>query len=42
MMRTTTLGIKELIEDIKNKDNILVIYGDCIYSDEFIHNIIKT
>ena len=40
MMRTTTLGIQELIRE-KNKENILVIYGDCIYSDDFILEIIE-
>ena len=39
MMRTTTLGIQELIRE-KSKENILVIYGDCIYSDDFIFEII--
>ena len=41
MMRTTMVGIDELKKTNNLKDNILIIYGDCIYSDEFISKIIR-
>ena len=41
MMMTTFVGLNELGDILKQNDNILVIYGDCIYSDKFISKIIK-
>ena len=41
MMMTTIIGLDELEDILKKDDNVLLIYGDCIYSDQFLSNIIK-
>ena len=40
MMSTTLVGLEELRNNYKFTDNILVIYGDCVYSDDFLSEII--
>ena len=42
MMRTTIVGLDGLIKDINLNDKILIIYGDCLYSNEFISKIISS
>lgn len=41
MLRTTYLGLLGIKEFLKNSENILVIYGDCIYSDKTIFEILN-
>ena len=40
MMETTIIGIKGLLKDLQKKENLLIVYGDCIYSDSFIKEVI--
>jgi len=41
MMKTTILGLDGLIKSNNVYENILIIYGDCIYSNEFISEIVR-
>ena len=41
MMMTTIIGLNHLKDILRQTDNILLIYGDCIYSDEFLSRIIN-
>lgn len=40
MMSTTMVGLDGLIKSNNFNENILIVYGDCIYSNEFISEII--
>lgn len=40
MMTTTIVGLNELRDVLEQTDNILLIYGDCLYSDKFISKLI--
>lgn len=40
MMKTTIIGIEGALKYMSKKENLLIIYGDCIYSDLFIKEII--
>ena len=41
MLKTTIIGLEGLVDILDSKQNILIIYGDCIYSDKFISEIIS-
>ena len=41
MMMTTIVGLNHLKDTLIKTDNVLLIYGDCIYSDKFISKLIN-
>ncbi len=41
MMMTTFVGLNHLKDILIQTDNVLLIYGDCIYSDKFLSKLIK-
>ena len=40
MMKTTIIGIEGVMLFIEENENLLIIYGDCIYSNSFIKDLI--
>ena len=40
MMKTTIIGIEGVMSFIEENENLLIIYGDCIYSNSFIKELI--
>lgn len=40
MMKTTIIGIELSFEYLDNDENLLVVYGDCVYSNDFIKEMV--
>ena len=40
MMKTTIIGIESSLEFLGDINNLLVVYGDCVYSNDFIEHIV--
>ena len=40
MMKTTIIGIELSFQYLDNDENLLVVYGDCVYSNDFIKEMV--